>query len=137
MFSLILRTASHYLQPLLLLFSIFTLVAGHNEPGGGFVGGLIAAAAFALQAIAYDVPAARRTLWVDTRLLIGAGLLLAFVSGVWSLAAGQPFLTGQWAILELGGATLAAGTPLLFDAGVYFVVLGSTLTVLFAMAEGE
>jgi L-alanine-DL-glutamate epimerase-like enolase superfamily enzyme len=53
--SLILRTAARYLLPLLILFSIFLLFRGHNEPGGGFVAGLVAAAAFALYALAADV----------------------------------------------------------------------------------
>ncbi len=66
MTSLILSTATRYMLPLLLLFSIFLLLRGHNEPGGGFVGGLVAAAAFALYAIAFDVATARRTLGVET-----------------------------------------------------------------------
>jgi len=134
--SLILQTATRYLQPLLLLFSLFLLVVGHNEPGGGFTGGLVASAAFALQAIAYDVASARRTLWVDTRMLIGAGLLLAFLSGAAGLAGGRPFMTGQWfSTLLPGDVTFTVGTPLIFDTGVYLVVVGVTLTVLFAMTE--
>ena len=61
MISLILRTATRYLLPLLLLFSIFLLLRGHNEPGGGFVAGLVAATAFALYALSTNVAAARQT----------------------------------------------------------------------------
>ena len=75
MTSLILSTAARYLLPLLLLFSFFILIRGHNEPGGGFIGGLVAAAAFALNAIAFDVGSTRRTLRIDPRTLIPAGLL--------------------------------------------------------------
>jgi len=75
--SLILSTATRLLLPLLLMFSIFLLLRGHNEPGGGFVGGLVAAAAFALHAIAYSVAATRRLLIIDPRALIGTGLLIA------------------------------------------------------------
>jgi multicomponent Na+:H+ antiporter subunit B len=67
MTSLILSTAARYLLPLLLLFSLFILVRGHNEPGGGFIGGLIGAAAFALNAIAFDARSTRRTLRIDPR----------------------------------------------------------------------
>jgi multicomponent Na+:H+ antiporter subunit B len=74
MTSLILSTAARYLLPLLLLFSLFILVRGHNEPGGGFIGGLIAAAAFALNAIAFDAGTTRRTLRLDPRMLIPIGL---------------------------------------------------------------
>ena len=63
--SIVLRTATGYLLPLLLLFSVFALLRGHNEPGGGFVGGLIAAAAYALYAVGYDVESARKILQVN------------------------------------------------------------------------
>jgi multicomponent Na+:H+ antiporter subunit B len=136
MISLILRTATRVLMTLLVVFSVFLLLRGHNEPGGGFVGGLVAAIAFALYAIAYDVAAARRLLRVEPRMLIGAGLLVAAGSGVAALATGRPFLTGLWSTLPgRAGAELAVGTPLLFDIGVYLVVVGVTLTIVLALAE--
>ena len=61
----IFRTAARLLMPLLLLFSVFLLLRGHNEPGGGFVGGLVAAAAFALYAIAFGTRRARQALVVS------------------------------------------------------------------------
>ena len=136
MISLILRTASRLLHTLLLLFSVFLLLRGHNEPGGGFVGGLVAAAAFALYCIAYDVGSARRALGVEPRTLVGAGLLLATASGLLPLAMGRPFLTGLWrSVASPAGAAVELGTPLLFDIGVYLVVVGTALTMLFAIAE--
>jgi multicomponent Na+:H+ antiporter subunit B len=74
---LILPTAARLLLPLLLLFSVFLLLRGHNLPGGGFAAELVAAAAFTLYAIATDVPAARRALGVAPRRLLGVGLLVA------------------------------------------------------------
>ncbi len=71
--SLILSTATRYLLPLLLLFSLFLLLRGHNEPGGGFVGGLVAVAAFALYALAAGTQEARSLLRVDTRTLMAVG----------------------------------------------------------------
>lgn len=132
--SLILSTATRYLLPLMLLFSLFLLLRGHNEPGGGFVGGLVTAAAFALYAIAYGVARARRGLRVDPRTLIAGGLLLAAGSGVLSLMKGDPFLTGWWSVREVP-VLEKVGTPLLFDTGVYLVVVGTTLTILFSLAE--
>ena len=82
MTSLILRTATRFLMPLLLLFALFLLLRGHNEPGGGFVGGLVVAAAFVLYAIAYGVDAGRRALLVDPSTLLGVGLLVALGSGI-------------------------------------------------------
>jgi multicomponent Na+:H+ antiporter subunit B len=136
MISLILRTTTRFLVTLLLLFSIFLLLRGHNEPGGGFVGGLVAADALALYAIAYDVAATRHVLRVDPHTLIGIGLLAAIGSGLLPLFRGQPFLTGQWGYLHLPGLSkVDLGSPLLFDTGVYLVVLGVTLTIILSLAE--
>jgi multicomponent Na+:H+ antiporter subunit B len=134
--SLILSTATRLLLPLFLLFSIFILLRGHNEPGGGFVGGLIAAAAFALHAIAYDVEKTRTLLAIDTRSLIVLGLLLAMSSGMISLFMGEPFFTGQWVKISFWSiGELDLGTPLFFDIGVYFTVIGVTLTIILSLAE--
>lgn len=136
MTSLILRASTRLVLTLMLLFAVFLLLRGHNEPGGGFVGGLVAAAAFALHIIADGPAAARRALHVDSRTLIAGGLLVAASSGVVSLLLGQPFLTAQWGSVALPGlAPVAIGTPLLFDAGVFLVVLGVTLTIVLALAE--
>jgi multicomponent Na+:H+ antiporter subunit B len=136
MTSLILSVATRFLMPLLLLFSFFAWLRGHNYPGGGFIGGLIAAAALALNAIAFDVRRTRRILRTEPRTLIAAGLSAAAASGVVGLLEGKPFMTGIWLTLNipwLGDFPL--GTPLLFDAGVYLVVCGVTVTILFALAE--
>lgn len=134
--SLILQTATRFLLPLLLLFSFFLLLRGHNSPGGGFVGGLVAAAAFALYALAFDVTAARQLLRIDPRQLIAIGLLVALGSGVVAWLARQPFMTGQWFSLTLPGVgPVHLGTPLFFDMGVYLVVVGVTLTIILALAE--
>jgi multicomponent Na+:H+ antiporter subunit B len=134
--SLILATATRFLLPLLLLFSLFVLLRGHNEPGGGFIGGLIAAAAFSLHAIASDVRTTRRTLRLDPRALVPIGLIIALVSGIIALAFDRPFMAGLWVTLYIPWLEeLQIGTPLLFDLGVYVVVLGVTLTIIFSLAE--
>jgi multicomponent Na+:H+ antiporter subunit B len=134
--SLVLRTATRYLLPLMLLYSMYVLLRGHNAPGGGFVGGLVAASAYALYAIAFDVPHARRIMPVSPRRLIGVGLALAVASGLVGLALGQPFMTAQWDAREFP-VVGKVGTPLLFDVGVYLTVIGVTLTIIFALAEEE
>jgi len=134
--SLILRTATRFLMSLLLLFSIFVLLSGHNAPGGGFAGGLVVAAALALYAIAFGVESAYHVLSVQPQTLIGIGLLLASGSGVVSLLLGQPFMTGQWISLHIAGlGEVALGTPVLFDVGVYLVVLGVMLLIILSLAE--
>ena len=128
--SLILRTATRFLMPLLLLYAVFLLLRGHNAPGGGFVGGLVVASAFSLYALAFGVKAARTALLVETRTLLGAGLLTALVSGLPAVVTGQPFLAAQW--IDVG---VAVGTPLVFDVGVFLVVVGVVLTMTFNLAE--
>lgn len=130
----LLSASTVLLMPLLLIYSIHLLFSGHNSPGGGFVGGMIAAAAFALYAVAADVPRAREALRIPPRLLIAAGLLVALVSGLPGMLQGKPFLTGLWSAITLP-AVGKLGTPLLFDTGVYFVVLGVVLQIVFALAE--
>jgi multicomponent Na+:H+ antiporter subunit A len=126
----IFRTAARLLMPLLLLFAVFLLLRGHNEPGGGFVGGLVAAAAFALYAIAFGVKRARQALLVKPMTLLGAGLLIALCSGLPAVLRGQPFLTALWA-----RGPLPLGTPALFDVGVFLVVAGVVLMMIFSLAE--
>ena len=137
--SLILRTASRIIMPLQLAFSLVLLIRGHNEPGGGFIGGLVAACGIALHGIAYDIPAARRLLRVPPQVLIGLGLLLAALSGLPGLFRGLPFLTGLWggSVPTLIAGELKFGTPLLFDVGVYLVVAGIAAQMVFTMAEDQ
>lgn len=132
--SLIMRTATRLLLPLLMIYSVFLLLRGHNEPGGGFVGGLVAAVAITLYALAYDVHAARRVSWADPQTMIGVGLALALLAGVVGLLAGLPFLTGLWTVFEVPGVG-KLGTPLLFDFGVYLLVSGISMLIVFSVAE--
>jgi multicomponent Na+:H+ antiporter subunit B len=104
MTSSILQTAARLLMPLLLLFAVFLLLRGHNQPGGGFVGGLVVAASFVLYSIAFGVDAARRALLVRPSRLLGIGLLVALVSGLPGVAVGHPFMTAMWTTVGAGSA---------------------------------
>jgi multicomponent Na+:H+ antiporter subunit B len=132
----ILRSGARFLVPLMLLFSVFVLVRGHNEPGGGFVGGLVAATAFALVLLSEGLAEARRLLRVDPLALVAAGLLVALASGVPPLLRGGPYMTGLWLKVPLP-VVGKVGSPVIFDVGVYLVVLGIVLAILFALAEDE
>ena len=130
--SVVLQTGTRLMMTLLVLAALFLLWRGHNEPGGGFIGGLVAAAAFVLYTIAFRQEETERMLRVAPRTLMGTGLALAVASGAFAVVAGQPFMTGMWTGIETGGGLLKLGTPLLFDVGVFLVVVGFTLT--FALA---
>jgi multicomponent Na+:H+ antiporter subunit B len=131
----ILRTAARLLLPVMLAFSLFLLLRGHDEPGGGFSGGLVAATALSLWAFAFGVASLRAALRIDPHNIAGAGLLFALTAGLIGMFAGEPFLTGQWREIDLAGAGLKLGTPLLFDTGVYVTVLGATLLIVFGLME--
>ena len=135
MTSSILQTAARLLMPLLLLFAVFLLVRGHNQPGGGFVGGLVVAASFVLYSIAFGVDAARRALLVRPSRLLGIGLLVALVSGLPAVVAGHAFMTALWTTIGAGSMAIAVGTPLVFDVGVFLAVVGVVLTIVFTLAE--
>ena len=135
MTSSILQTATRVLMPLLLLFALFLLLRGHNQPGGGFVGGLVVAASFVLYSIAFGVDAARRALLVTPSKLLGVGLLVALASTLPSVVSGQPFMTAQWVELGLAGNVVAIGTPLVFDVGVFLAVVGVVSTIVFTLAD--
>lgn len=134
MHSVILATAIRLLLPLMLMFSLFLLLRGHNEPGGGFVGGLVVAAAFALYALAHGEKEGRRMLRVAPLQLVVTGLLTALLSGLLPLLSGMPFLTALWSTVPVP-VIGHAGTPLLFDLGVYLLVAGIALLIIFTLME--
>ncbi len=136
--TLILHTAALFIMPLQLMFSLFLLLRGHDEPGGGFIGGLVAASAFVLYAFAFGTTATRRILRVDHRDLLSAGLLFALASTIPAFLAGQPMLTAHWWELPLPGDTyLKLSTVLIFDIGVYAAVLGTIMTFVINLMESE
>ncbi len=132
--TVILQTATKYLLPLLLLFSVFILLRGHYLPGGGFVGGLVASIAFILYLIAYGREDTKDFIRFHPGYLIPVGLTLAILSGLLPLIWGKPFLTGLW-YEEPVAVVGMIGTALFFDIGVYLVVIGISLTIIYTIAE--
>ena len=133
--TLIFRTIAPYLCALMIMFSIFVCLRGHNEPGGGFIGGLIAASAFAVYGIAFGVSAVRKAIIVHPMAVAGFGLFFGALTGLLSLFTDQPFFTGQWVFPEFFGVVVALSTPMFFDIGVYFVVVGSITSIALALEE--
>ena len=135
--SVILLAGTRFLSGILLVFSLYMLLRGHNEPGGGFIGGLIGATGFVLYAIACGTQDARKALRVAPQDIAMVGLGLALMSGMFAALFGDALFTGQW--LFLGGSETEKGLPistvLVFDIGVYLVVFGAILALVFAMEE--
>ncbi len=132
--SIILQTAVRYIIPLMLLFSFFVLLRGHYEPGGGFVGGLVAGIAYALYSLAFGTNHAQRILKYEPLNIIIIGLSIALFSAIIPIFFGYNFMTGIWGYYNfpiLG----KIGSPFIFDVGVYFVVLGISLKIIFTISE--
>jgi multicomponent Na+:H+ antiporter subunit B len=133
--TIILKTASNYLLPLLLLFSVFILLRGHYLPGGGFVGGLVASIAFVLHAFANGLENTKSLLRMHPGFFMPIGLAIAFLSGMSAMVlADLPFMTGLW-FSEPTPVIGMIGSALFFDIGVFLVVIGATLTIIFTISE--
>lgn len=129
--SLILDTVTRGAFPPVIVFSLYLLFVGHNAPGGGFVGGLTAGIALVLLYAGGGIERVHTVASVSYETLLGGGLLLASMTGLASLALGEPFQSS--AILHasvpvLGEVKLV--TVLFFDIGVYLIVVGLILALL-------
>lgn len=120
--------------PILLLLSLFMLVRGHNLPGGGFIGGLLAASAFILQIIAYGPVHVRKIIPVNFLSLAAVGVIFAAVWGLIGLVTGQAYMLAFWLKEPIPGIG-KLGTPVLFDIGVYLTVIGVTTQLALVLAE--
>lgn len=132
--TVILHTTVRLLMPLFFLFSIFLLFRGHNLPGGGFIGGLLAAIALFLHSVVFGVDATLKRYYLNPRKIIAAGLLTALVSVLISLFMGLTLFTGVWSSFQVP-LIGKLGTPMLFDIGVYLVVVGVVLNITFVLTE--
>lgn len=133
----ILNQASRLLFPALLVLSLVVLYRGHNLPGGGFIGGLLAATAFILVGLGDSMERAKELLRIEPVKLMALGLMVAVISGLPGLLRGAPFMTSEWlpgfSLPLIGKVHL--GTPLVFDVGVYMVVIGFALHTTFSLAQ--
>ena len=135
--TVIFRTIAPTLAAIMVVFSVFVLLRGHNEPGGGFIGGLIAASAIAIYGIGASVTEVRKAIIVDPLAIAGLGVVLAGGSGLVSAFLDVPFMTSQWLTFEFAESEVALSTPMFFDIGVYLVVFGTISAVFLALEEPE
>jgi multicomponent K+:H+ antiporter subunit A len=132
---LLLRRGARLVLPLSLLVAVYIFWRGHNQPGGGFIAGLVVAVALVLQYMSLGQQQAEHVLraHAGSRFIrwVGLGLGIAWLTGVGAFAFGQPFLTsahGHPQVPLLGELPLA--TAALFDLGVFITVVGATLLML-------
>jgi multicomponent Na+:H+ antiporter subunit B len=132
--TVILHTTVKLMMPLFFLFSVFLLFRGHNLPGGGFIGGLLASIAFFLHSMIFGVNVTLKSYRLNPRKLMAGGLLVALVSVLISVFMGLPLFTGVWSSFQLP-LIGKLGTPMLFDIGVYLVVVGVVLNITFFLTK--
>lgn len=132
--SVIFQTAAKVLFPIVILMSLFIFWRGHNLPGGGFIGGLVAGCGFLIVALAFDAAEARKKALISPETYIGLGLLTGASSGLFGylVKGSTDFMTSVWVELPVIGGI---GTPVMFDLGVYLLVLGFSLHVLLNLLE--
>ena len=128
--TVILNMTAHIIAGIMLVFSVYLLLRGHNEPGGGFIAALIAVIAFALLIIAESPGYVYKRLYFSPTAIAMTGIALTLIAGLLSLFAGLPFMTGLW-----WKDILPLGTPLLFDVGVYFAIIGALMRILLHLKE--
>lgn len=133
MSSQILQISAKYIKPLFLIISLVVLYRGHNLPGGGFIGGLLAASGYIFYMMTFDAKTTIKKMWIKPFQLMGLGILLAVASGFFGFFNADPFMTGQW-VTVLG---IKLGSPTIFDVGVYFTVIGVVLTVMVAILDKQ
>ena len=129
--SLVLEVATRIIFPLMMLLSAYFFFAGHNTPGGGFAGGLMAGLALVLRYLAGGRYELGETLPLDAGKILGAGLALSAGTAITSLFLGAPVLSSaviEFELPVLGSVKLV--TALFFDLGVYLIVVGLVLDVL-------
>ncbi|MEA0556196.1 Na(+)/H(+) antiporter subunit B [Lysinibacillus irui] len=123
---------------IIFFFSIHIFLAGHYTPGGGFVGGLLTSSAIVLLVLAFDINTVRHILPINYTYLTAIGLLLALATAAFPMFVGKPFFTHFFDYFDLpllGKQSLH--TAMLFDSGVYLVVVGVTMTIIQTIGEDE
>jgi multicomponent Na+:H+ antiporter subunit B len=135
--SLLLEQLAKILVPLLLAVSLFFLLRGHDLPGGGFIGGLAAAASFIILGLSTGPAAVAEALKVPPSRFMGLGILVAVLSGVPGLLFKGSFMKGVWWEIDLAAGPIKIGTPLIFDIGIYLIVLGMTTSIYLSLGKED
>lgn len=125
----VLRKSQRFLVPLMLALSAALLIRGHDAPGGGFSGGLLAATAFALRFVALNPHPEEHSPSLPARYALAIGLLALILGAVWPMLAGKPVLASvDTEIVIPPNAHL--GSSLLFECGIYLVSCGAGVLIL-------
>ena len=136
--NMMIQTAMRFITIIVFAFSFYLFFAGHNAPGGGFIGGLMTASAILVLYLAFDRKKMNKAIPIDYTVVIGIGLLLAVGTGVSSMLFDYPFLTQFFDYFYFpffGEVELT--TALAFDLGVYLVVVGAAMSIILVIAGDD
>ncbi|MBV7334713.1 Na(+)/H(+) antiporter subunit B [Chloroflexi bacterium TSY] len=136
MTELYMRLLDRILTPILLLLAFWLLLRGHNQPGGGFIAGLVVAAAFELRILSRGDEVVRQNIGSFLQPMIGIGLMIALLSAAIGVLSGN-FFYGTWWEIHAGPIHLDIGTPMTFDIGVFLVVLAVVTSFLLGLSREE
>lgn len=134
----ILQTVVKAVVLIIFTFGIYLFMSGHNEPGGGFIGGLVLASAFVLMFLSYDSETVSDAIPFDFKKLSALGVLIAMSSATLPMFFGQPFLSQSFGYfnLPLFGKTELA-TVTIFEAGIALTVVGVVVNIILSISEDE
>ncbi|MBN6205152.1 Na(+)/H(+) antiporter subunit B [Ralstonia pickettii] len=134
--NIILRTVTKIVVFIILTLAVYLFFAGHNSPGGGFIGGLVLASAFVLLFIVYDMDTIRKAIPFDFKKVAALGALLSVGTGMGAFIFDVPFLSHAFAYFDFpffGKVELTTVT--IFEAGVSLVVVGVVITIILSISE--
>lgn len=134
--NVILRAVTKIVVFIILTLAVYLFLSGHNNPGGGFVGGLVLASAFVLLFIVFDIETIQKAIPFDFKKVAALGAFIAVASGFGSLLFGEPFLSQAFGYFDIpiyGEIELATVT--IFEAGVALAVVGVVVTIILSISE--
>lgn len=132
----ILQSIAKIVVFIILTLAVYLFFAGHNGPGGGFVGGLVLASAFVLLCLAFDIETVKEGIPVDFKLVAALGAFIVVASGIGAVLFGTPFLSHTFAYFDLplfGEVELTTVT--FFESGVALAVVGVVVTIILSISE--
>lgn len=134
--NVILRTASRFVVFIILTLALYLFFTGHNNPGGGFIAGLVLSSAFVLMYLVNDMETVQKAIPLDFRRIAALGAFLAVGTGFGGLVFGAPFLTQVFGHFHLPFfGTVELTTVTIFEAGVTLTVVGVVITIILSISE--
>lgn len=132
----ILQSVSRVVVFIILTLALYLFFAGHDSPGGGFIGGLVLASSFVLLLLAFDIDTVKKGMPVDFKHVAATGAAIVLLTGLGSTVFGQPFLRQSFASFEIPFfGTTELTTVTIFETGVAFTVVGVVVTIILSISE--